>query len=190
MIKSIEIFALILGLIYLFLEIQQDKRMWLVGLLSSAIYIFLFFNTNLYASATIQFYYLILSIYGWFRWSDDQKGNRDSKEKFYREISLTGLIFYSLSSIPIFLLTKWILVNYSNDPRPIMEAIVTTLTVTATLWLSKKYLHHWLLWFISNIFSTVLYFQTELYFTALLFLIYSVFSVVGFIAWRKFTRVL
>jgi nicotinamide mononucleotide transporter len=65
----LEVFGAITGIIYVFLEIRQNIWLWPVGLVTSAVYIIVFFTTRFYADMSLQGYYLVMSIIGWYWWA-------------------------------------------------------------------------------------------------------------------------
>jgi len=64
----IEIFGAITGVIYVFLEIKQSMWLWPVGIITSAVYIWVFLTSKIYADMSLQVYYLIISCLGWYWW--------------------------------------------------------------------------------------------------------------------------
>ncbi len=64
----IEIFGAITGIIYVFLEIRQSIWLWPVGIVTSAVYILVFFTSKFYADMSLQGYYLVISGMGWYWW--------------------------------------------------------------------------------------------------------------------------
>jgi nicotinamide mononucleotide transporter len=64
----IEIFGAVTGILYVFLEIKQNLWLWPVGIITSAVYIWVFFTGKLYADTSLQVYYLIISVLGWYWW--------------------------------------------------------------------------------------------------------------------------
>jgi nicotinamide mononucleotide transporter len=64
----IEIFGAVTGILYVFLEIKQNLWLWPVGIITSAVYIWVFFTGKLYADMSLQVYYLAISALGWFWW--------------------------------------------------------------------------------------------------------------------------
>jgi nicotinamide mononucleotide transporter len=64
----IELFGALAGIIYVFLEIRQTIWLWPVGLITSAIYVWIFFSSKLYADMSLQAYYVVISILGWYWW--------------------------------------------------------------------------------------------------------------------------
>ena len=47
--QGLEYFGVLTGLLYLGLEIVQHRAMWIVGFVTSFVYIFVFFFTKFYA---------------------------------------------------------------------------------------------------------------------------------------------
>lgn len=64
----IEIFGAVAGIIYVFLEIRQNIWLWPVGIVTSSVYIWVFFTSKFYADMSLQGYYLVISILGWYWW--------------------------------------------------------------------------------------------------------------------------
>lgn len=64
----IEVFGAITGIIYVFLEIRQNIWLWPVGIVTSAVYILVFFTSKFYADMSLQGYYLVISVVGWYWW--------------------------------------------------------------------------------------------------------------------------
>ena len=65
----IELFGAITGIIYVFLEIRQNLWLWPVGIITSAVYIWVFFTSKFYADMSLQVYYLGISCLGWYWWA-------------------------------------------------------------------------------------------------------------------------
>lgn len=64
----IEIFGALTGIIYVFLEIRQNIWLWPVGIITSAVYILVFFTSKFYADMSLQGYYLVMSCIGLYWW--------------------------------------------------------------------------------------------------------------------------
>jgi nicotinamide mononucleotide transporter len=182
----IEITGSLLGLIYVILSIRQNISLWLVGILSSAFYIVVFFDSKLYANMSLQFYYLIMSIYGWYMWKKTDNKNQDAAAKLsVTRISTAVIIRCLLIGIFLLILLFRILKVYTDSPFPGWDSFTTMLSIIATWMLTRKYIENWLLWIISDTVSVGLYFYMKLYPTTILFFVYTVMAAVGFIEWRK-----
>src|SRR5664279_5413123 len=76
----IELFGAVTGIIYVFLEIKQTIWLWPVGILTSAVYIWVFFTSKIYADMSLQVYYLVISILGWYWWTRGKERRRGEGE--------------------------------------------------------------------------------------------------------------
>lgn len=68
LLNIIEIFGAVAGIAYVILEIKRNILLWPVGIVTSAVYIYVFARNGFYANMGLQWYYLAISIYGWYQW--------------------------------------------------------------------------------------------------------------------------
>lgn len=185
----IELFGLLSGVVYLIFEIKQMRALWLVGLLSALVYIYLFFSKGLMASALLQLYYLIVSFYGLYSWSRDKGAIKESDANeskiVYRKVTpLVGLLS-GLVSICIFLLLYFVVNRTTDNPQPFADALSTTLAAVATFWLSRSYIAQWLVWVGVNLLTLYICYKTGLILTTILYFIYTFAALYGYFHWRK-----
>lgn len=180
----IELLGAILGIAYVFFSIRQNILTWPVGLLTSALYIWVFFYSKLYADMGLQMYYVFISIYGWYEWLRGNSSNNSDGLKVSRLSLRLGFVL-ALVSLLLFLLMWFILENYTDSPVPLADSLATSLSIVATWMLARKILEHWLVWIFVDAFSIGLFWYKDLLPTVILFVVYTVMAVVGFIEWRK-----
>ncbi len=179
----IEVAGTISGLLFLYLEIKQIKWLWPVGLLTSLMYIYVFWAAKLYADMSLQAYYVVISIYGWLLWS---QGKGNSKEEL-PVVSIGRKLFFTLFfiSIIIYALISYVLVNFTDGALPYWDAFTTALSIVATWMLARKIIEQWLVWVIVNGVSLGLYIYKGLYPTSILYFFYMSLSLVGYLQWKK-----
>jgi nicotinamide mononucleotide transporter len=183
----IEIIGAITGLIFLYLEIKQNIWLWPFGILTSALYIYIFFASKFYADMGLQFYYLGVSVYGWWHWL---YGAGEGKTDALPIVRLRMKIALSLVAITIaiFVLLVYVLINFTDSPVPFGDAFTTALSITATWMLARKILDMWWVWMLVNAVSLALYIYKGLYPTSVLFFFYFTMSIVGYLQWKKFYK--
>lgn len=179
----IELFGVITGLIYVYLEIKENIWLWPVGILTSAFFIIVFFDSKFYADMGLQFYYLGVSVYGLIIWMT--KRDIDHSEIKIRNIRKKELIKYSISTVLVYNIIYYILVKFTDSPLPAWDSFTTALSIVATFMLAHKIIEQWWVWVLVNIVSLGLYIYKELYLTAFLFVVYAIMAVVGYIEWKK-----
>jgi nicotinamide mononucleotide transporter len=207
----IELLGAVAGIVYVFLEIRQSIWLWPIGIITSAVYIWVFFTSKFYADMSLQMYYLGISILGWYWWSSGagkkkerengrmgeeengrrgewENGGRGEEEQGLLVVTRlkvrVGIILAAVFVILYFCMCK-ILNNYTDSPVPEWDAFITSLSIVATWMLARKIFEHWFLWIAVNTASVVLFSIRGLYPTLILYLVYFVMSFVGLKEWRK-----
>jgi nicotinamide mononucleotide transporter len=179
----IEIVGAVLSLLYLYLSIKQKISLWIFGFLSSAFYIVVFFQTRFYADMSLQFYYLIISVYGWFNW---KRGKAETGNELQTtKVSKRLVLQLAIVSVLIYVAYYIILAKFTDSTIPKSDSLVGMLSVIGTWMLAKKLIENWLVWIVADGLATGLFFYKELYPTAILFIIYTGMAVVGYLQWQK-----
>ena len=179
----IEIVGAILSLIYLDLSIKQKVSLWFFGIISSVFYIVIFFQTKFYADMSLQFYYVFISIYGWLNW---KRGNQGSGEELpTTQLSKRLLLNLVVATGLIYIVYYLILSKFTDSTIPKADSLVGALSVVGTWMLAKKFIENWLVWIVADALCVGLYIYKGLFPTAILFIVYTVMSVVGYWQWRK-----
>ena len=181
----IEIFGTVTGLIYLILEIRQRKAMWIVGLISSLVYIYVFFTSKVYAMMGLQVYYVVISIYGFLAWSKQATDSAPSDTGIqYRRLNGKLSLWLGLVFAALFFLLYFILKN-TDSVIPLGDAFTTTMGIVATWMVARRILENWYGWIIANAISSIIYFQIGLIPTMFLYICYSLLAIVGLYTWKK-----
>lgn len=179
----IELAGSVLSIIYLYLSIKQRVSLWIFGFLCSLLYVVVFFQSKFYADMSLQFYYLGVSAFGWISWKAGKPENR-KELPVKRTTPLSGAIILVIALV-LYFLYYFILSEYTDSPLPKADAFTTALSIVATWMLARKMIEHWWLWIIVDSVSAGLYFYKALYPTAILFVIYTVMTIIGYRQWKK-----
>ena len=182
----VELVGACTGITYLILEIKQNMWLWPIGLLNAVFYAIIFFSGGLYAITTLQLYYIVMMIYGWWYWARSSKDATQTAEPFKPEHVPARLwIYLIVASLLIWVGYYWVLIRFTDSTVPIWDAMTTSMSIVGTWMLAKKYIEQWWVWIAVNIFSVGLYYSQGLHVTAVLYAFYAAMAVVGLIKWRK-----
>jgi len=181
----IEVCGMLTGFIYLWFSVRQNMLTWPLGILSSLLYIVVFFKARFYAGMGLQFYYFFISIYGWWSWMHPDSGDLDAKELQISRTSKELWIWIFISALSLFVIIAVFLKNFTDSPIPYWDSFTTSLSIVATWMLARKKFEHWMLWILIDSVSIILYIFRGLYPTTILFIAYTIMAVVGYIEWQK-----
>lgn len=164
--------------------------MWVVGLVSSLVYVLVFFQNKFYADALLNLYYVVISLYGFWMWKLGKSlSKEDETHHSYTTLTWKLTVKLSIVTVAIFSLIYFVLIKYTDSPVPIGDSVVTTLSFVATWMLTRKMIEQWFIWMFVNSLSVYLFMYKDLKPTALLYLCYGILSVVGYLKWKKFKRI-
>ncbi|MDA3953885.1 MAG: nicotinamide riboside transporter PnuC [Bacteroidales bacterium] len=180
----IELLGLIFGLLYIVLSIKQNIWCWPIGFITSALYVYVFLVTKFYADMGLQVYYLLVSIYGWYNWMFGARSKIQDDLKISK-INLKLGINLIIVTILLFGVIAFILVNYTDSEIPYWDSFTTAASFVATWMLAKKIIEHWIIWVVVDLVSLSLYIYKGLYPTVILFAVYTILAILGFIEWKK-----
>ena len=189
-----EIFTLVTGIIYMILEIRHHNFMWVVGVVTSAAAMWVFFQQGLYASFGLNTYYLVTSFIGLWQWTrDSRRLNAGQKVESPETIVLNRLsmktVLFSLvfAVAGIFALAE--VMELVENPMSYLDSTVTVLSIIATWWLVRSYIEQWWLWILADTLSMVLCLTQGMWWMAVLYAAYTVSAFIGLRYWRKHGQV-
>lgn len=177
----IEWLAVLTGVAEVLLAQKNKVLLYPAGIISSGITVVLFYKGGLYADASLNVYYVIVSFYGWLLWSR----RNDSPAK---KISYASRKEWLVTMLIIFLgwATIWfILKTCTPSTVPAWDAWVTSTAWAGTYLLARHRIENWLVLNLSNLFAIPLLLMKQLPLFALLTLILFVVAIFGYFDWKR-----
>jgi nicotinamide mononucleotide transporter len=133
---------------------------------------------------SLQGYYLLISIYGWYNWTRGKPGTESEKLSVTRIRLLTAFIL-SIIFILLWLIIAILLSKLTDSDVPWGDALITAGSIIATWMLARKILEHWIVWIVVDAISVGLYLYKDMYPTVFLYFIFTVIAIFGFYRWKK-----
>lgn len=181
----LQIVGTTLGLIYLWLEYKANIWVWVVSALMAITHGTLYLNSGIYADAAMQLYYLLAAIYGLVVWKRNSKDEKSGSIKHTPVRWILPLVaVYAVLHVVIYS----VLTQFTDSSVPFLDSMSTALCVVATWMLSRKLVEQWLVWLVVDMISVGLYFYKGIPLTALLYTLYCVLAVAGYMRWRRECR--
>lgn len=181
MTNYLEILAVIFSLIYLFFLMQEKITCWFFGIASSTISIYIFYSIGLYSESLLYIYYVVIGIYGYKLWSKKKNNNTLIIQKISNKKHLILLTIVSI----VALLTGYLFDSNTRAVNPYLDAFTTVFSIITSYLEAKKVLSAWIFWIFINACTIILYLQQDLQYYLYLTVIYLIFSILGYLKWRK-----
>ncbi len=183
--NTLDIIGATIGLAYIVSEYRADRWFWPLSLLMSAFYAVIEFSVGYYANGSICIYNFIMSIYGLLVW----RGIVQSKNREERPIgSCPRHYWWQILTVTALLsVAFWfLLVHLPNESNhPVIDGISSALNIVGMLMLAQKWWQQWLCWLLVEPMMIYLFQSSGNYASAILYIIFEVFVILGIIRWRK-----
>ena len=183
----LELIAVIAGIASVWYSRKESILVYPVGLINTTIYIYLSFKGHLLGEASVNLYYTLMSLWGWYLWTrvDPNKHNiilqitKSNMRDWFHQI-LFFLAFY----LSLYFSLTYLKKDFAPEAIPWADALASAAAYTGMWLMARKKVESWIWWIITNIASIPLYFIKGYTFTSVQFLILLVLAVAGLKSWN------
>ena len=182
-----EYIAVFAGIISVWYSRKENILVYPTGLVNTVLYIYLSFKGGLLGEASVNFYYTIMSIYGWVLWT-----RKDKEQHIVLKITNTTkkewvqhLLFFAFFYIAIFFSLAELKKNFAPGAIPWADAFASATAFTGMWLMAKKKVESWYWWIATNIASIPLYFVKHYVFTSVYYIVLLIMAIAGLFEWIK-----
>lgn len=183
----LEYIAVISGIASVWYSRKEDILVYPVGLINTVIYIWLSFKGHLFGEASVNFYYTVMSIYGWILWAKKDKQQHHIVHISYSNAKWWSyqLAFFLIFYVIIYFALQYLKQNFSAGAIPWADAFASATAYTGMWLMAKKKVESWYWWIATNIASIPLYFVKHYVFTSVFYFILLFMAIWGLIEWKR-----
>jgi nicotinamide mononucleotide transporter len=169
----LELSAVITSLIGVWLGTTGARFTWPWWVISSLLYGWLFIQYDLIASAALQLVFVAGGVWGWFGW-----GKSGAKPK---SLNTKERVIWLLA-----LVISWILLAPAlasiGAAATWPDSFILLGSLIAQILMVRQKFEAWPIWFVVDSVATIHYARQDLWFTSLLYIVFTIIAVIG---WRK-----
>lgn len=180
--RTIEVIAVVFGIVSVFLNARQNVMGWATGLVNVGLYTYLFFKGQLFALMALQVFFFVISLYGWYQWlRGGTEQGRLPVTKIPRGLALGLTAGAVLGSTAL----GWALATYTPGQQPYLDASISVVSMVGQWMMARKYLETWWVWIGVNTASVPFFVFRGEYPTALQYAVFWGLAVSGLVQWRR-----
>ena len=183
----LEYIAVVTGIASVFFSKKENILVYPVGLINTIIYVYISIEGSLFGEASVNFYYTVMSIYGWILWA-----RRNQQHEIVLHITgssrkewLQQLVFFAFFYVAIFFALSWAKNAFYANTIPALDAFASATAFTGMWLMAKKKVESWYWWIATNVTSIPLYFIKGYALTSIYYVILLVLAVFGLIEWKQ-----
>ena len=183
----LEYIAVFFGIASVWYSRKENILVYPVGLVNTIIYVYISIKGSLLGEASVNFYYTVMSIYGWILWAKKNQQHehivlitRSDKKEWLRNCFF--LQFFILQFLVRLLILKK---DFAPGAIPWADAFASATAFTAMWLMARKKVESWYWWIATNIASIPLYFVKHYVFTSVYYIILLVMAFWGLNEWMR-----
>ena len=185
--SALEFIAVLAGIASVWFSKKEQVLVYPVGLINTTIFVYLSFKGHLLGEASVNIYYTIMSVYGWWLWT---RKNEQQESVLHIQFStqkelLQQLLFFASFYIVLYAALYYAKSSFAEGAIPWADALSSAAAYTGMWLMAKKKVESWYYWIATNIFSIPLYFVKGYVFTSVQFAVLLALAIAGLIEWRK-----
>ncbi len=180
----LEAIAFVFGIASVWYAKKTNILVYPTGIICTVITVYLLYVNEYFGDMMMNFYYSVMSIYGWWNWS------RKKDNTYVVPISRTnqkektiGILLFILTMIVTYLVYKTY--DYDLQIPNYIDIVTSGIFFTAMWYMANKKLENWTLWIIADIVTIPLYAYRGLGMLSLQYLIFTILAIQGYIEWKK-----
>jgi nicotinamide mononucleotide transporter len=183
----IEYIAVFTGIASVWFSRMESILTYPIGLINTIIYVYLSIKGHLPGEASVNTYYTIMSLYGWYMWT---KKNQVQENVLHITYSDKKMWLYQIGFFLFFYISLYISLTYLQEQFfpgaiPWADAFASATAFTGMWLMTRKKVESWYWWIATNIASIPLYFVKHYVFTSVYYFVLLIFAFWGLEAWRQ-----
>jgi nicotinamide mononucleotide transporter len=185
--SALEFIAVLAGIASVWFSKKEHILVYPVGLINTTIFVYISIKGHLLGEASVNIYYTLVSIYGWWLWT-----RKNDQEQIVLHIQFSSkkeilqqLLFFAGFYTVLYTALIFSQASFAPGAIPWADALSSAAAYTGMWLMAKKKVESWYWWIATNICSIPLYFVKGYVFTSVQFVVLLVLAVAGLIEWRK-----
>ena len=183
----LEYIAVFFGIASVWYSRKEHIFVYPVGLVNTIIYVYISVKGSLYGEASVNFYYTVMSVYGWILWAKKNQQQEHVVNIMWsnRKEWIQEILFFVTFYIVIFAALSYLKKDFAPGAIPWADAFASSTAFTGMWLMAKKKVESWYWWIATNIASIPLYFIKHYVFTSVYYIILLIMAVWGLMEWRR-----
>ena len=186
----LEYLAVVAGIASVWFSRKENILVFPVGLINTVIYVYLSAKGHLFGEVSVNIYYTVMSLYGWYQWL-----KKDQQDHLVLQITFSDkkwwlyqLLFFASFYIAIYVSLLYLKQTFAPGAIPWADAFASATAFTGMWLMTRKKVESWYWWIATNIASIPLYFTKQYVFTSVYYLVLLGMAVAGLAAWKRKAR--
>lgn len=179
----LESLAFVCGILSVYFAKKENIWVYPTGLISTIITVYLLYQAKYFGDMTMNFYYSIMSVYGWYKWSSKDNEPELEITRTSTKEKLIGVGLFILTMIVTYLV--YLFFDYKLEIPNYIDIFTSGIFFTAMWYMALKKIENWTLWIIGDLIAVPLFAHRGLGMLSLQYLIFTTLAILAYIQWKN-----
>lgn len=179
----LESLAFVFGILSVYFAKKENIWVYPTGLISTIITVYLLYQAKYFGDMTMNFYYSIMSIYGWYKWSSKDNEPELEITRTSTKEKLIGVGLFILTMIVTYLV--YLFFDYKLEIPNYIDIFTSGIFFTAMWYMALKKIENWTLWIIGDLIAVPLFAHRGLGMLSLQYLVFTILAILAYIQWKN-----
>jgi nicotinamide mononucleotide transporter len=179
----LEFLAFVCGILSVYFAKKENVLVYPIGLISTIITVYLLYQASYFGDMTINVYYSIMSVYGWYKWFKTSSQRELSITQTTKKEKQIGFILFITTMIITYLV--YVFFDYKLEIPNYIDIFTSGIFFTAMWFMALKKIENWPLWILGDCIAVPLFAYRGLGMLSLQYLIFTIMAIIAYIQWKK-----
>ena len=183
----LEFIVFVFGILSVWFAKKENVLVFPTGLVATTITVYLLFNAGYFGDMIINFYFSIMSVYGWYNWSKKiQNQSKITISRTNEKEKLIGFGLFFLTLLVIYGIYKYFGIPILTENY--FDILASGIFFTAMWFMANKKIENWTLWIVGNIIVIPLYAYRGLGILSVQYIIFTILAITAYLEWKKILK--
>ncbi len=180
----LEYLAFIFGIISVWYAKKENILVYPTGIIATVITVYLLYKASYFGDMTMNIYYSIMSVYGWYKWSSKRNEPQLSISRTTTKEKIIGFVLFLLTMLITYLVYQFF--DYTLAVANYIDIFTSGIFFTGMWYMALKKIENWTLWIVGDLIAVPLFAYRGLGMLSLQYIIFTILAILAYLEWKKF----
>lgn len=181
---TLEFLAFVFGIISVWYAKKENILVYPTGIIATVITVYLLYKASYFGDMTMNIYYSIMSVYGWYKWSRRKSEPELRITRTTTKEKIIGLVLFLLTMLITYMVYQFF--DYKLEIANYIDIFTSGIFFTGMWYMAQKKIENWTLWIFGDLIAVPLFAYRGLGMLSLQYVIFTILAILAYLEWKKY----
>lgn len=181
---TLEFLAFVFGIISVWYAKKENILVYPTGIIATVITVYLLYKASYFGDMTMNIYYSIMSVYGWYKWSRRKSEPELRITRTTTKEKIIGFVLFLLTMLITYMVYQFF--DYKLEIANYIDIFTSGIFFTGMWYMALKKIENWTLWIFGDLIAVPLFAYRGLGMLSLQYVIFTILAILAYLEWKKY----